>query len=91
MGNLKEEVSEMKKEVKGLQEGSLAMSLLKDYKKQNKRLFVIWIITFIILVGAGCYILHLVSDIGSETTTQEVNNVDKINGNIVNKGVYGIH
>ena len=35
---LKEEMLEMKKEVKEIQEESLAMSLLHDYNMQNKRL-----------------------------------------------------
>lgn len=47
MGNLKEEVSEMKKEVIELQEESLAMSLLKDYKKINERMFKITIILIV--------------------------------------------
>ena len=36
---LKEEVLELEKEVKEIQEESLAMSLLKDYKRQNKSEF----------------------------------------------------
>lgn len=37
----KEEIDNIKHEVHELQEQSLAMSLLKDYKKQNKRQFII--------------------------------------------------
>lgn len=39
--NLKEEVLELEKEVKEMQEESFAMELLKDQKKQNKRQFII--------------------------------------------------
>ena len=38
---LKEEMLEMKKEVEEIQEHSFAMELLKDQKKQNKRMFII--------------------------------------------------
>ena len=44
---LKEEVSELEKEVKEIQEESLAMSLLKDYKKANERMFKIIVILII--------------------------------------------
>lgn len=52
---------------------SFAMELLTDFKKQNKRMFVIWIITFLTLIGLTCYTIYLLNDIGTiEETTQEV-------------------
>ena len=44
---IREEVLEMKKEVEEIQEESFAMSLLKDYKKVNERMFKIIIILII--------------------------------------------
>ena len=44
---IREEVLEMKKEVEEIQEESLAMSLLKDYKKVNERMFKIIVILII--------------------------------------------
>ena len=44
---LREEIEDMKKEVEEMQEESLAMSLLKDYKKVNERMFKIIIILII--------------------------------------------
>lgn len=35
------EINNIKKEVHELQEQSLALELLKDYKKQNKRQFIV--------------------------------------------------
>ena len=43
---IKEEVLEMKKEVEEIQEQSLALEFLKDYKKQNKRQFIIFYYLF---------------------------------------------
>ena len=44
---IRDEVLEMKKEVEEIQEESFAMSLLKDYKKVNERMFKIIIILII--------------------------------------------
>lgn len=85
--SIRDEVLETKQEVKKLKEESLAMSLLKDYKKQNKRLFVMWIITFLTLVAVTCYTIYLVSDIGIiEETTITQENKDGYNNYIGNDG-----
>lgn len=66
-------------------EKSLAFELLDDLKKQNKRLFVIWIITFLCLIGVSCYTIYLVSDIGVIEETQEISEVQTIsNSKIIN-------
>lgn len=41
---LKDEIEDMKKEVKDIQEHSFAMELLKDAPKTNKRQFIIIIV-----------------------------------------------
>nr|DAE35574.1 MAG TPA: hypothetical protein [Caudoviricetes sp.] len=87
---LKEEVLEMKKEVQEIQEESFATQILHDYKIQSKRLFIIWIITFVTLIGVSCYTLYLLNDIGVETTTTEelidIDDVDNIeNSHIHNR------
>lgn len=67
-------------------EKSLAFELLDDLKKQNKRLFIIWIITFLTLVGVTCYTIYLVSDIGViEENSQEISDIHTIsNSKIIN-------
>lgn len=69
---LKEEVLELEKEVKEIQEESLAMSLLRDYKKVNERMFKIIIILIIcwLLTIAG---IIFYSCLPSEETSQETN------------------
>lgn len=82
----------MKKEVEDLEQQSLVSSIMSDYKRQNKRLYIIWIITFIAFCSLLCYTIYLLNDIGTteETTTQEVTDFDTINGSVINKGnVYG--
>ena len=83
---LKEEVLEMKKEVQEIQEQSFAMELLKDQKKQNKRQFIIILVILGMWFATIGYLLYVLNDIGTETTTQEVTDIDSVGGNIVNKG-----
>lgn len=90
--SLQEDVQKIEEKVKKVEEQSWAMSVLSDYKRQNKRLFIIWIITFLAFIGMMCYTIYLLNDIGTieETTTQEITDVENIGGNAINKGdVYG--
>lgn len=77
----KEEIEDIKHQVEEIQEESLAYSLLRDYKRQTKRLFIIWIITFIAFIGTVGYLIHTLNDIGVETTTTETYDMNTENGN----------
>ena len=68
---IREEVLEMKKEVKEMQEESLAMSLLKDYKKQNKRQYIIILVILGMWFATIGYLVYILNDISTETTTTE--------------------
>jgi len=83
---LKEEVLEMKKEVQEIQEHSFAMELLTDQKKQNKRQFIIILVILGMWLTTIGYLVYVLNDIGTETTTQEVTDIDSVDGNIINKG-----
>lgn len=64
-----------------------ASEMLHILKVQNKRLFIIWLVTFVAFIGLLGYTLWLLNDIGVETTTtsQEINDVESIdNSNLVN-------
>ena len=62
--DIREEVLEMKKEVEEIQEESLAMSLLKDYKKQNKRQFIVILVILIMRFATIGYLIYILNDIG---------------------------
>ena len=64
---LKEEVLEMKKEVKEMQEHSFAMELLKDQKKQNKRMFIIILVILGMWFATIGYLVYVLNDIGTTT------------------------
>lgn len=96
---LKEQISEVKEEVKKVKEQSFAMDLLKDYKNQNKRQFIVILVILSMWFATIGYLVYVLNDIGViEETTQEVmqenesgnnnfigNNGDIINGKAKNK------
>lgn len=87
---MKEDLENMKKELKQVKQDSFALELLKDYKKMNKRLFVIWIITFLAFLGLLTYTIYLTSDINTieETSeyTQEITDFESINDSTITNG-----
>lgn len=75
--NIKEELEKVEEKV---EKTSFAMEMLKFSKEQNvqlennnKRMFRIWIITFVGLVLSIGYIIYLLNDIG---TTQDIDTID---------------
>ena len=85
---LKEEVLEMKKEVEEIQEHSFAMELLKDQKKQNKRMFIIILVILGMWFATIGYLIYVLNDIGVETTTTtetvDIDDVDNIEHSHIN-------
>lgn len=79
---IREEMLEMKKEVEEIQEESLAMSLLKDYKKVNERMFIIILVILGMWFATIGYLVYVLNDIGTETTTNtETYDMNTDNGN----------
>ena len=69
---MREDIMAVKKDLEEVKEQSLAMSLLKDYKKVNERMFKIIVILIIcrLLTIAG---IIFYSCLPSEETSQEAN------------------
>lgn len=88
--SLREDIDDIKKEVvnvKEMKSQSIAREMLEDYKRQNKRLFIIIIVILTMWFATGCYLVYILNDTGTieETTTQEISDVDSIDSsNIVN-------
>ena len=90
--SMRDDVMEIKKELEEVREESFAMELLRDYKKANKRQFIIILVILTMWFATIGYLVYVLNDIGviEETTTQEVTDFDTINGNVVNNGdIYG--
>ena len=64
-------------------EESLAMELLKDFKKQNKRQFVIILVLLLMFTCLLGYTIWLLNDIGTTTDTIDIDDVDDIDFYIV--------
>lgn len=60
--------------------------MLHILKIQNKRLFIVWLVTFIAFIGLLGYTIWLLNDIGSVETTVTQDNADGYNNYIGNDG-----
>ena len=88
--SMKDEVLDLKKELEEVKEQSFASEILSDYKKANKRQFAIILVILGMFTALLSYTIYLLNDIGTiETTTQEVNNIDSIDGSVINGDNYG--
>lgn len=85
--NFKEELINAKNEIEDIK-SSLAMEILKDYKKANKRKFITNIILILCLMVAIGYILYLHNDIQTVTTTDtiDIQDVNDINDSDIGIG-----
>lgn len=91
----REDIMAVQKEIQEVKEQSFAMELLNDYKKANKRQFIIIIVILTMWFATIGYLVYILNDIGIEettttTTTQEIEDVDSIdNSYIINGDNYG--
>lgn len=70
-----------------IQQNSLAVEILKDYKADSKKWFTILLIVLCMWFLTIGYLVYVLNDTGTiEETTQEITDFDTINGNISNKG-----
>ena len=83
---LKDDVLEMKKEVKSLKEQSFAMELLADYRKQNKRLFIIILVILTMWFSTIGYLVYILNDIGSTEETIDIEDVQNIDNSHIRIG-----
>lgn len=77
----KDEIEDIKHQVEEIQEESLALSLLKDYKRQSKRQFIIILVILGMWFATIGYLVYVLNDIGVETTTTETYDMNTENGN----------
>lgn len=79
-----EEIQAIKKELIDLKnqrdDFGLATELIKDKKKEATRLFWIWIITFLSLIGLGIFTLSKLEDMQRIENTEEVEQTNEGGG-----------
>lgn len=86
---LKEEIEDMKKEVKNIQEHSFAMELLKDSRKTNKRMFIIIIVLLSFWFSTIGAFIYYISNYGYEITTETAETSDSGNACIGDNCING--
>ena len=69
-----------------IQQNSLAVEILKDYKADSKKWFTILLIVLCMWFLTIGYLVYVLNDTGTIETTQEVENVETIGGSVVNDG-----
>ena len=74
---------------KRIHQNTGALEILKTFKSDSRKFFVMWIITFIAFIGLLGYTFYILSNYQQVTTEQRVEDVDTIDDNIVNGDNYG--
>lgn len=78
---LKDDLYYIQQELGDIKHESLALEMLKDYKKQNKRLFVIILVILVLWFITGVCLVYILNDIGiEEVTTEESYEVEQGDG-----------
>lgn len=67
---MKEEIEELKKEVQEINQDSFAMEILKDYKKQNKRQFIVILVLVICWISTVVLFVYYINTTGYEVITE---------------------
>ena len=65
---LKDDVYYLQKELEDVKQESMAMEIVREYKKQNHRLFIIILVILALWFTTGMYLIYILNDIGTETT-----------------------
>ena len=76
----------VKKEVNELKEKGFALALLSDFKKQNKRQFIIILVILVLWFITIGYLVYVLNDIGTIESTQEITDIDTINNSSISNG-----
>lgn len=79
--DIKEEMVEMKEDIKKLQSESLAYEMLKDSVKASKRKDGIIVLLIVLLAFSFMYTIYLLNDFTVVETTQETYDMSTEDGN----------
>lgn len=74
---------------KRIHQNTGALEILKTFKSDSRKFFIMWLVTFIAFIGLLGYTFYILSNYQQVTTEQRVEDVDTIDGNIVNGDNYG--
>ena len=83
---MREEINSLKKQLEEVKNESLAMELLREAKKTNRRTFIMWIITFIFMIFLVGYVIYLKCDDITTTSEITIDEVEKIDNSTIKIG-----
>ena len=85
---IRDDLEEAKEEIQELKGQSIAMELLKDYKKTNKRLFIIILVILTMWFITIGYLVYILNDIGTieDTDTIDIQDVESIDNSHIKIG-----
>ena len=84
--SLKEDVEKVQEKIEVIEQQSFAMDLLKDYKKQNKRQFIIILVILCMWFITGCYLVYILNDVGTSEETIDIQDVENIDNSHIKIG-----
>lgn len=88
--SIREDVEKLEEKASNL-EKSFALEMLQDYKKQNKRLFIIIIVMMLLWFATGSYLVYVLNDIQVVEEQSSVDMEAEGNNNYIggdNNGTY---
>lgn len=86
---MREEVEDLKKELQEIREESFAMELLKDQRKQNKRLFIVIITILCMWFATVCAFVYYINTTGYEEITEYEQVVEGDTNSSINQTIGG--
>ena len=88
---IKEDIAKVEKKINTIEQESLAMEMLKDQNKRNKRMFNILLVVLCMWFATIVYLVYVLNDIGvikEETRTQEIDTSEIEYSDIINGDYY---
>lgn len=84
--SMRDDVMEIKKELEEVREESFAMELLRDYKKANKRQFIIILVILTMWFATIGYLVYVLNDIEYTEETIDIQEVETIDDSNIQIG-----
>ena len=86
--SIKEDVEKVQKKIETMESQSFAMEMLEDYKRSNKRLFVLIIIILVMWFATIGYLVYVLKSIDyvDETSTIDIEEVENIDNSHIKIG-----
>ena len=84
--SLREDVEKIERKARKIETESIAMELLTEAKKINRRTFIMWLVTFIFMVVLIAYVIYLKCDEITTTSEISIEDVETIDSSTIKIG-----